>query len=345
MGQNQWISGTGTSDLVTVIIPLYKSASHILETIESVRASSHRPIELILVNDQSPDDTEDVVLRWINRLPPDDRFTICYLRQKNAGASASRNNALIRSSGEFIHFLDHDDMVTPKLYEHCVRAFREQPKIGLVWAGWKMAESSEMQSTVNWCMDYDARYGPGIPETNTPPLFCAGLFRRGTLAQVGPLATTFFPGEDFNYFLRLRVLGVPILRLQSTLMVYRLHGAQNSRKRDHNAMDSIIKAVEHAEEIKNTMTANAENSFAIRRIFANAFKTAVLYTLSARYADLTYRAGQGFARYRSGLPLRHRIQMQILVWLGSLGQFDFALAVGRFFYGAGSFESLPKISK
>ena len=100
------------NDLVSIIMPSYNTGHFIKETIESVLAQSYPVWELIIVDDCSTDDTDDVVGQYLS----DSR--IRYLKNDvNSGAAISRNRALREAKGKWIAFLDSDDIWYPKKLE------------------------------------------------------------------------------------------------------------------------------------------------------------------------------------------------------------------------------------
>ncbi|MGH7223717.1 MAG: glycosyltransferase family 2 protein [Gemmataceae bacterium] len=92
--------------LVSVIIPCYNQARYLPSAIESTLAQSYAPIEIIVVNDGSPDDTEKVARAFGER--------ILYIVRRNGGVSAARNTGIARAGGRFLKFLDADDHLHPE---------------------------------------------------------------------------------------------------------------------------------------------------------------------------------------------------------------------------------------
>lgn len=108
------------SDLVSIIMPSYNTANYIEASIESVRHQTYENWELIIVDDCSVDNTDEVVRTFLT----DER--IRYLKnEKNSGAAVSRNRALREAKGKWIAFLDSDDLWLPEKLEKQV-AFMEQ---------------------------------------------------------------------------------------------------------------------------------------------------------------------------------------------------------------------------
>ncbi len=92
-------------DLVSITMPSYNTGKYIAESIRSVQQQTYENWELLIVDDCSPDDTDEVVKPFLE----DKR--IRYLKnEKNSGAAVSRNRALREAKGKWIAFLDSDDL-------------------------------------------------------------------------------------------------------------------------------------------------------------------------------------------------------------------------------------------
>ena len=105
-------------DLVSVIIPTYNRAHLIKRSAESVLNQTYTNLELIIVDDGSTDDTEEVV-KTLN----DNRVT--YIKQPNQGACAARNNGIDHAKGEFIAFQDSDDVWHEDKLEKQIKCLKE----------------------------------------------------------------------------------------------------------------------------------------------------------------------------------------------------------------------------
>src|SRR3990172_11035793 len=92
--------------MVSVIIPCYNRARYLFETLQSVFMQSYSDWECIIVNDGSTDDTENVVLKFKEN---DERFR--YIKKNNRGVSSARNAGLGIINGEYVQFLDADDII------------------------------------------------------------------------------------------------------------------------------------------------------------------------------------------------------------------------------------------
>lgn len=113
--------------MVSVIIPTYK-ATHIGDTLESVFAQTFRDYEVIVVNDGSPEtmQLERALLKHENR--------IHYLKQNNRGVSAARNTGIRSARGEFLAFLDSDDIWLPEFLTEQLKFFAAHPSLDMACA-------------------------------------------------------------------------------------------------------------------------------------------------------------------------------------------------------------------
>lgn len=93
-------------DLVSIITPAYNAAAYITETIESVLAQTYTKWEMLIVNDCSKDNTEEIVQSYAKK---DKRIKLINLKQ-NSGAATARNTAIQNAKGRYIAFLDSDDL-------------------------------------------------------------------------------------------------------------------------------------------------------------------------------------------------------------------------------------------
>ena len=115
--------------LVSVIIPTYKRVGMITRVLDSVWNQTYRPIELLVVNDGSPDNTEEVVSEWIAKHSETVGFSAKLITQPNAGGCSARNNGLSHASGEFIQFFDDDDELCRTAFEAHVNNLREHSEV------------------------------------------------------------------------------------------------------------------------------------------------------------------------------------------------------------------------
>jgi len=194
------------SPLVSVIIPSYNGGRYLTEAIESVLAQEYRPIEVIVVNDGSADNTETIAGRYGDR--------IIYIRQENRGPAAARNRGLQMSHGKVIGFLDADDLWSGNklsLQLGLLADVSVEIVLGLSQPMKLRMEEDGRSKFENW---YDAYCAL---------LFGAAVFRRSVFDKVGLLDETLYHGEDTDWFMRARERGVSMSITEEVSLFYRHH--------------------------------------------------------------------------------------------------------------------------
>lgn len=116
-----------TNPIVSVIImPVYNGEKYIAEAIESILSQTYKNFEIIIINDCSTDNCFEKVKPYLNQ------SNVKYIQQENKGTAAARNTGIMNSSGEFIAFLDQDDLWLTDKLKIQVEYLRGNPKIGLL---------------------------------------------------------------------------------------------------------------------------------------------------------------------------------------------------------------------
>ena len=108
------------NDLISIIIPVYNTQDYVVTALESVNKQKYHNYEAIIINDGSTDDSPNKILDYIK-----DKPKFIYYSQKNGGLSNARNKGLKEAHGEYICFLDSEDMLSPNFLEYIVKAVKE----------------------------------------------------------------------------------------------------------------------------------------------------------------------------------------------------------------------------
>ena len=193
--------------LVSVIVPTYNRAALIVETLESVAAQSYRPIELIVSDDASTDETRDVVARWIGQ----GSFRDCvYLPQSsNRGKSAAVNAALERASGDYVMILDSDDVLLPDAIATEVRFLEQHPDVGMVSAkAFELAGSRKTNTVLGVfengreIQDVVGEHGSLLLKGNTV-ISSTALLRASVVHEIGRMDQHLRIIHDWEYWIRI----------------------------------------------------------------------------------------------------------------------------------------------
>ncbi len=136
-----WLIEDYTPKLVSVVIPTYNRYVLLNEAIQSIINQIYRPIECIVVDDGSTDGTKQLVKELIKK--NEKSFTLKYIFQENSGSQTARNTGTKESSGEFIQYLDSDDLLFPEKIENQVSFLEENKNCDAVWGSWRKGIPSD----------------------------------------------------------------------------------------------------------------------------------------------------------------------------------------------------------
>lgn len=112
--------------ILSIIVPIYKVEEYIVECIESICNQLISGVEIILVNDGTPDTSMALARNYIAQKYPHFENQFVFIDQKNQGQSVARNNALKIAKGEYIGFLDSDDYLLPNYFYELMKVINEK---------------------------------------------------------------------------------------------------------------------------------------------------------------------------------------------------------------------------
>jgi glycosyltransferase involved in cell wall biosynthesis len=210
---------TSRVELVSVVTPCYNAALFVRETIDSVRAQTYPAIEHIVVDDGSTDESWEIIR---SQEPP---VTGVRLEQNRGGAYA-RNRGAERARGEFLMFLDADDILAPTTIAALVAAVRDRPG-AIAYCPWRRLRSvgaqwvtgpAEMRLPVS-----KADHLKGWLTDSWVPT-CSVLWRRETYECTGGWDEDLTWGDDGDLMLRALARGAGLVKAQGGEGYYRYHG-------------------------------------------------------------------------------------------------------------------------
>lgn len=140
---------SSSNAIFSVVMPAYNRASFIVEALDSIQAQTYRPIEIIVVDDGSTDETRDVVAAWGRDNQEEGALLLRYFYQENAGVGAARNRGIKEIRGRYVQFLDSDDRLHPDRLMQLVDMF-ETENCDFVQTGFEGfdAETEEVIQTI-----------------------------------------------------------------------------------------------------------------------------------------------------------------------------------------------------
>lgn len=194
---------------VSIIVPCYNQAQYLSETLDSVLAQTYFNWECIIVNDGSPDNTEEVAKLYCEK---DIRFK--YLFKINGGLSSARNAGIKASSGEFILPLDSDDLIGSTYLEKAIDRFRKYAETKLVYC--KAELFGEM--TGEWKLP-DYNYNSILFENM---IFCSAVFKRKDFNETIGYNENMVQGfEDWDFWLSLLNKSDVVFQIPEICFFYR----------------------------------------------------------------------------------------------------------------------------
>jgi len=197
---NQWISKEYEPGLVSVIIPTYNRAKYLIEAMDSVYNQTYRPIELIVIDDGSTDNSSEKVEVWYARRSTDKDFRFIYLCQsENRGAPAARNLGAIKSLGQFIVFHDSDDIMdVNRIQLQTKRIIQENAE--LCEGSWK---SLPPETKSYRCQSQPSDLLLDFFENRVSGATVCWMIRRDLMCQVGPWDESLVCYQDIDLTFRL----------------------------------------------------------------------------------------------------------------------------------------------
>lgn len=218
LGQPDATSKLPVKPLVSVIIPTYNRAWSLVKTVHSVYDQSYRPLECVIVDDGSTDNTSSIVNSLAGDCPTG--VTLQFFKQANAGPNSARNRGLLACTGEFICYLDSDDMLTSDSIERRASVLIQDPEIDFSYGLCSVQNEHGTEiGTMNerWPSSDEPRISRYLFHTDSP------LIRRSTCSKVGLWRTDDPGGQEHEYFARLKYFSTKVHFIDKPLSIYVKH--------------------------------------------------------------------------------------------------------------------------
>jgi len=199
---------------VSIVIPCYKQAELLPDAVESVVAQTLTDWELVIVDDGSPDDTEQVAEALAARHPTKN---IRVVRQDNAGLSSARNAGIAVTRGEYVLPLDADDRIAPTMLERTHRLLEENPRVAIAYTDIRRFGDDDTVVRVR-------EFSPLILPAVNCFSYCS-LYRREVWEAVGGYNSNMVHGyEDWDFWVGAVEHGYRARRIPDPLVEYRIRG-------------------------------------------------------------------------------------------------------------------------
>ena len=231
----------GNDHLISVIIPVYNGEKYLAEAIESVLSQAYRPFEIIVVDDGSTDRTAKIAHSYLE---------VKYLFQANQGVAAARNTGIIAACGDFITFLDSDDLMLTCSISRRVDYLVQNPEIYCLIS----MHRTFLEPGINkppWLRNehlIENQFGFGY-------LMAKKIF----LEKVGNFDPRYRTMENMDMFYRAKDLGYQIAKLSEVTVLRRIHNSNlsgNLIAARANLLNTAKVSIEHQRELQKKKTSH-----------------------------------------------------------------------------------------
>ena len=196
--------------VLSIIVPCYNQSETLPHTLDSVLKQTYQEWECIIVNDGSPDNTSEVVRKYIEM---DSRFKL--VEQENKGLSGARNAGVKASSGTYILPLDSDDLIMPRYAELAIKRFTENPETKLVYC------EARLFGLENRYWELPKYKWDDFIFNNS--IFCSCVYRRSDYDKAGGYNEKMRHGfEDWDFLLNLLDKDSVVYQIPKVLFYYRV---------------------------------------------------------------------------------------------------------------------------
>ncbi len=264
---------------ISVIIPVYNGEKTIHETIESVLNQTLSDFEVIVINDGSQDSTLEIVSSI-----QDPRLKV--ISYPNAGLSVTRNRGISLASGDYIAFIDADDLWTPDKLESQFKALQANPQAAVAYSWTNHIDESSQFSRTGSHMTVSGNVYAKLLLANFLENGSNPLIRRQALTTVGGFDETLIAAEDWDMYLRLAA-HYHFVAVPSPQVLYRI------------SIDSMSSNVYKQEK---------ESIKVIKKAFMQAPKFLQhlkKQSLANLYKYLTFKTLEGYPERQRGLKAAH----------------------------------------
>ena len=216
---------------VCVVVTSYNYGHHLKAAVDSLLDQRDAPDEIVIVNDGSTDNTNDVAL---DALAVHAAAGVRYINQANQGVAAARNNGIAATDCEYVICLDADDQLAPDYIRVCRAALKADRALGIAYTGLGLLADDGRVTPSQFppAFDWEHQATPGNPPRTCVPT--AAMFRRSLWERAGGYRQVFAPGEDAEFYTRGLSIGYTARKVADEPYIwYRNHSSGASKTRPY----------------------------------------------------------------------------------------------------------------
>jgi len=228
--------GESVKGLLSVVIPFYDLGPYLQDALNSVLASKYRPLEVIIVNDASSDPESSAILRETVR--GDDPIIRVVHHRENQGLASTRNTGAVEARGEFLAFVDADDMVEPDFFPESIKILRRYEGVDFVYS-WQRYFGDTKGCWINWNAEFPYLLGHNM---------CSVIVvvkRASWLAHGSNRPEVEYGLEDYDSWVRMVSAGCVGVSIPKFLARYRVRRESMLRQMNHNQFLYLYDLISH----------------------------------------------------------------------------------------------------
>jgi len=223
--------------LVSVIVAVFNGENFFCQAMDSIIGQHYKNIEIIIVDDGSTDNTAELAKLYL------EKPNISYVLQENAGQAAAMNKGVSLATGEFLSFIDHDDLWEPTKLDVQLSAFTHDAELDVVYSHQKSFAENKASDKLVFEREAIPSYVPS-----------SMLIRKDSFLKVGYFDTNIQKGYFFPWFDLLKMKGLKMTMLPDLLYHRRVHGENISicsSPKDYKDYFLAIKAIRKQRDNEN----------------------------------------------------------------------------------------------
>lgn len=292
---------------VSILIPCYNSEQFVAETLDSCLTQTYRNIEIIVVDDGSTDNSFEIARRFESSI-------VKVYRESNLGACAARNHAFSRSSGDYMVYLDADDIISPSFIEEHIMRLCDTDGRCVSFGKWDKFRLSIKEATFPLRPFYKDYKNPfqlliDLWETGGMLQTSCYMVSRQLVNGAGGWRENLLMNQDGDFFSRILMIAseayfVPNAKVYYRVGEYSTVSKANSEKKLESLLDSYIRYKENA--------LNHEDNLRVRKALSRNF-TYFIYLYGNKYPELYRKAKEQVDCLGVGFQLREKSPRVLLV--------------------------------
>lgn len=221
---------------VSVVVPVYNGNRYLAAALDSVLGQSSPPAEVLVIDDGSSEPPGPVLAKYASR--------VRLIRQDNRGPAAARNLGIQRASGEFVAFIDQDDLWTPGRLARQLQRFALEPGLSICFGHVELFWEPGLEAEAR--VHQQQTRGRVVPGYTTPAM----LAHCESFVSVGPLDAALTFGDATEWIMRAHAAGLRSAMLPDVVLRHRMHASNLTRRRDESKREFVRIVRAHVDRLR-----------------------------------------------------------------------------------------------